>query len=58
MTNITISSFNVAVALDNVLRVIDKPVLGQEEIIFNNFEELREFAEAALTRMGITVLDD
>lgn len=58
MTNITISSFNVVVALDNTLRMVDKPVLGQEEIIFNNFEELREFAEEVLTRMGITVLDD
>ena len=40
MINVAISSFNVAVALDNTLHAIDKPALGQEEIVFNNFEEV------------------
>ena len=57
MINVAISSFNVAVALDNTLRVIDKSALGQEEIVFNNFEELHEFAEEVLSRMGVVIED-
>lgn len=57
MINVVISSFNVAVALDNTLKAIDKPALGQEEIIFNNFEQLHEFTEEVLSRMGV-VLED
>ena len=36
MVKIVISPFNVAVALDNTLHAIEKPALGQEEIVFNN----------------------
>ena len=57
MINVIISSFNVAVALDNTLKAIDKPALGQEEILFNNFEELREFVEEALSRIGVVIED-
>lgn len=57
MINVIISSFNVAVALDNVLHAIDRPVSGQKEIVFNNFEELHEFAEEVLSRMGIVIED-
>jgi hypothetical protein len=57
MINVVISSFNVAVALDNTLRMVDKPALGQEEIVFNNFEELREFTEEVLSRMGLVIED-
>lgn len=57
MINVVISSFNVAVALNNVLRAIDRPALGQEEIVFNNFEELHEFTEEVLSRMGIVIED-
>lgn len=57
MINVVISSFNVAVALDNALKAIDKPALGQEEILFNNFEELREFAEEVLSRIGVVIED-
>ena len=57
MINVVISSHNVAVALDNTLRMIDKPALGNEEIVFNNFEELQEFAEEVLSRMGIVIED-
>ena len=57
MINVVINSFNVAVALDNTLKVIGKPALGQEEIVFNNFEELREFAEEVLSRMGVVIED-
>ena len=55
MVKVVISSFNVAVALDNTLHVIDKPALGQEEIVFNNFEELHEFIEEILGHMGIVI---
>ena len=57
MINVIISSFNVAVALNNTLRMTDKPALGQEEIVFNNFEELREFTEEVLSRMGVVIED-
>lgn len=57
MINVVISSFNVAVALDNALHANDKPALGQEEIIFNNFEELHEFMEEVLSRMGVAIED-
>lgn len=57
MINVIISSFNVAVALDNTLHATDKPALGQEEIVFNNFEELREFTEEVLSRMGLVIKD-
>ena len=57
MINVVISSFNVAVALDNTLRMIDKPALGSEEIVFNNFEELQEFAEEVLSRIGVVIED-
>ena len=57
MINVVISSYNVAVALDNTLRMIDKPALGSEEIVFNNFEELQEFAEEVLSRMGVVIED-
>ena len=57
MINVVISSFNVAVALDNTLRMIDKPALGSEEIVFNNFEELQEFAEEVLSRIGVVIAD-
>ena len=57
MINVAISSLNVAVALDNTLRVIGKPAPGQEEIVFNNFEELHEFAEEVLSRMGVVIED-
>ena len=57
MVKVVISSFNVAVALDNTLHAIDKPVLGQEEIVFNNFEELHEFTEEVLSRMGVVIED-
>lgn len=57
MINVVISSFNVAVALDNTLHVIDKPTLGQEEIVFNNFEELHEFMEEVLSRIGVVIED-
>lgn len=57
MINVIISSFNVAVALDNTLRMTDKPAFEQEEIIFKNFEELREFTEEVLSRMGVVIED-
>lgn len=57
MINVIISSFDVAVELNNTLRMTDKPALGQEEIIFNSFEELREFTEEVLSRMGIVIED-
>lgn len=57
MINVAISSFNVAVVLDNTLRAIDKPALGQEEIVFNNFEELHEFMEEVLSRIGVVIED-
>lgn len=57
MINVAISSFNVAVALDNTLKAINKPALGQEEIVFNNFEELHEFTEEVLSRMGVVIED-
>lgn len=57
MINVVISSCNVAVALDNTLRMIDKPALGSEEIVFNNFEELQEFTEEVLSRIGIVIED-
>lgn len=57
MINVAIGSFNVAVALDNTLRMVDKPALGQEEIVFRNFEELHEFTEEVLSRMGIVIED-
>lgn len=57
MINIVISSHNVAVALDNTLRMIGKPALGSEEIVFNNFEELQEFAEEVLSRIGVVIED-
>lgn len=57
MIKIITSSFNVAVALDNTLRTTDKPALGQEEIVFNNFEELHEFVEEVLSRMGVVIED-
>ena len=57
MINVIISSFNVAVALDNALKANDKPAFGQEEIFFNNFEELREFAEEVLSRIGVVIED-
>jgi len=57
MINVIISSFNVAVALDNTLHMTDKPALGQEEIVFNNFGELREFTEEVLSRMGVVIED-
>lgn len=57
MINVIVSSFDVAAELNNTLRMADKPALGQEEIIFNNFEELREFTEEVLSRMGIVIED-
>lgn len=57
MINVAISSFNVAAALDNTLHMIDKPALGQEEIVFNNFEELHEFMEEVLSRIGVVIED-
>lgn len=57
MINVAISSFNVAVELDNTLKAINKPALGQEEIVFNNFEELHEFTEEVLSRMGVVIED-
>lgn len=57
MIKVVIGSFNVAVALDNTLKAIDKPALGQEEIVFNNFEELYEFTEEVLSRMGVVIED-
>lgn len=57
MINVVISSFNVAAELDNTLRMADKPALGQKEIIFKNFEELREFTEEVLSRMGVVIED-
>lgn len=57
MVKVIISSFNVAVALDNTLHAIDKSALGQEEIVFNNFEELHEFTEEVLSRMGVVIED-
>lgn len=57
MINVAISSFNVVVTLDRILRTIDKPALGQEEIIFNNFKELQEFAEEVLSRIGVVIED-
>ena len=57
MINVAISSFNVAVALDNTLHMVDKPELGQEEIVFNNFEELHEFMEEVLSRIGVVIED-
>ena len=57
MINVVINSYNVAVALDNTLKAIDKPTLGQEEIVFNNFEELREFTEEVLSRIGVVIED-
>jgi hypothetical protein len=57
MVNVVISSFNVVVTLDSILRTIDKPTLGQEEIVFNNFEELREFTEEVLSRIGVVIED-
>ena len=57
MINVIISSFNVVVALNNTLCMTDKPALGQEEIVFNNFEELREFTEEVLSRMGVVIED-
>ena len=30
---------------------------GQEEIVFNNFEELHEFTEKVLSRMGVVIED-
>lgn len=57
MVNVVISSFDVAAELNNTLRMTDKPVLGQEEITFKNFEELREFTEEVLSRMGIVIED-
>lgn len=57
MINVVISSYNVAAVLDNILRMIDKPALGSEEIVFNNFEELQEFAEEVLSRMGVVIED-
>lgn len=57
MINVIVSSFDVATELNNTLRMADKPALGQEEIIFNNFEELREFTEEVLSRMGIVIED-
>lgn len=57
MINVVISSYNVAMELNNTLLAIDKPALGQEEIIFNNFEELQEFMEEVLSRMGLVIED-
>ena len=57
MINVVINSFNVAVALDNTLHMVDKPALGQEEIVFNNFEELHEFMEEVLSRIGVVIED-
>lgn len=57
MIKVVISSFNVVVALDNALHAIDKLAFGQEEIVFNNFEELHEFTEEVLSRMGIVIED-
>lgn len=57
MINVAISSFNVVVELDNTLKAINKPALGQEEIVFNNFEELHEFTEEVLSRMGVVIED-
>lgn len=57
MINVVISSSNMAVALDNTLKAIDKPALGQEEIVFNNFEELHEFMEEVLSRIGVAIED-
>ena len=57
MINVAISSFNVAAALDNTLHMIDKPALEQEEIVFNNFEELHEFMEEVLSRIGVVIED-
>lgn len=57
MINVVISSFNVAAELNNTLRMTDKPAFGQEEIIFKNFEELREFTEEVLSRMGVVIED-
>lgn len=57
MINVVISSFNVAMELNNTLHATDKPTLGQKEIIFNNFEELREFTEEVLSRMGVVIED-
>lgn len=57
MINVAISSSNVAIAVDNTLHMVDKPALGQEEIVFNNFEELHEFMEEVLSRIGVVIED-
>lgn len=57
MVNVVISSFNVAVALNYTLHMVDRPTPGQEKIVFNNFEELREFIEEVLSGMGVVIED-
>lgn len=57
MINVVIDRFNVASELKKTLHAIDKSVLGQEEIVFSNFEELQEFIEEVLSRMGIVIED-
>lgn len=57
MIKVVIGSFNVAAALDSTLHAINKPALGQEEIVFNNFEELHEFTEEVLSRIGVVIED-
>ena len=58
MVNVCIGSYDLAMNASNALRIRDKPVLGTDEIIFADFEELRDFLEEVLSKIGIVVEDD
>ena len=58
MVNVSIGSCDLAINADNALRMRNKPALGTDEVIFADFEELCDFLEEVLSKIGMIVEDD
>ena len=58
MVDVSIKSHDLALNMNIVLIRQNKPEFGAEEIIFTDFEELRNFLEEVLIKIGVDVVED